>query len=275
MKPRRNLISSTVPLPVGLPRISTPGGIWSRPYVSSPDEPGSSVRNIRQLPCLRPGVANGGSSFLLVERWSEQRRSRMWLLIAALAQGAITGARAASRSHSILPVRARTWSALLRGPHDRAQAGIVAPLRSAGDESSFDRSTAWRSRMRATATSSPRSATTTRAASRRRRSCSAQAKECGAHAVKLQKRDNRALYTRAMYDKPYDNENSFGATYGEHRESLEFGRDEYLELQALRRASSASTSSPPPSTCRAPTSSPSSTCRPTRSPRAISRTRRC
>ena len=38
-----------------------------------------------------------------------------------------------------------------------------------------------------------------------------QAKECGADAVKLQKRDNRALYTRAMYDKPYDNENSFGA----------------------------------------------------------------
>ena len=27
-----------------------------------------------------------------------------------------------------------------------------------------------------------------------------------------------------MYDKPYDNENSFGATYGEHREALEFGR---------------------------------------------------
>ena len=30
------------------------------------------------------------------------------------------------------------------------------------------------------------------------------AKECGVDAVKLQKRDNRALYTRAMYDKPYD-----------------------------------------------------------------------
>jgi sialic acid synthase len=57
------------------------------------------------------------------------------------------------------------------------------------------------------------------------------AKECGADAVKLQKRDNRSLYTRAMYDKPYDNENSFGATYGEHREALEFGRDDYVELQ--------------------------------------------
>ncbi len=35
-----------------------------------------------------------------------------------------------------------------------------------------------------------------------------------------------------MFDKPYDNENSFGATYGEHREALEFGKLEYEELQA-------------------------------------------
>ena len=28
------------------------------------------------------------------------------------------------------------------------------------------------------------------------------------------------------------NENSFGPTYGAHREALEFGRDEYQELQA-------------------------------------------
>ena len=39
-----------------------------------------------------------------------------------------------------------------------------------------------------------------------------EAKTAGAHAVKLQKRDNRGLYTRAAYEKPYDNENSFGAT---------------------------------------------------------------
>ena len=59
-----------------------------------------------------------------------------------------------------------------------------------------------------------------------------EAKLAGAHAVKLQKRDNRGLYTRAAYNKPYDNENSFGSTYGEHREFLEFGRKEYTELQA-------------------------------------------
>src|SRR5215510_6940120 len=58
-----------------------------------------------------------------------------------------------------------------------------------------------------------------------------EAKLAGAHAVKLQKRNNRGLYTKAAYDKPYDNENSFGATYGEHREFLEFGREEYAALQ--------------------------------------------
>ena len=57
------------------------------------------------------------------------------------------------------------------------------------------------------------------------------AKEAGASAVKLQKRDNRSLYTREMFDKPYEHENSFGRTYGEHREYLEFGRAEYVELQ--------------------------------------------
>ncbi len=62
-----------------------------------------------------------------------------------------------------------------------------------------------------------------------------EAKLAGAHAVKLQKRDNRRLYTRAAYDKPYDNENSFGSTYGEHREFLEFGLREYTELQAYAR----------------------------------------
>jgi N-acetylneuraminate synthase/sialic acid synthase len=61
------------------------------------------------------------------------------------------------------------------------------------------------------------------------------AKDAGADAVKLQKRDNRGLYTRAAYNKPYDNENSFGATYGEHREFLEFGLPEYQELQAYAR----------------------------------------
>ena len=60
------------------------------------------------------------------------------------------------------------------------------------------------------------------------------AKDCGVHAVKLQKRSNRTLYTREFYEQPYDNELSFGRTYGEHREALELDKDEYGEL--LRHA---------------------------------------
>lgn len=62
------------------------------------------------------------------------------------------------------------------------------------------------------------------------------ARECGADAVKLQKRDNRTLYPPEVYDRPYTSEHSFGATYGEHREALEFGREEYLELKAHAEA---------------------------------------
>jgi sialic acid synthase len=58
------------------------------------------------------------------------------------------------------------------------------------------------------------------------------AKTAGAHAVKLQKRHNRSLYTHDLYNKPYENENSYGATYGEHREYLEFDRAQYQELKA-------------------------------------------
>lgn len=58
------------------------------------------------------------------------------------------------------------------------------------------------------------------------------AKECGVHAVKLQKRENRTLYTRELYDLPYLGDNSYGDTYGAHREALEFGYAEYAELKA-------------------------------------------
>ena len=61
------------------------------------------------------------------------------------------------------------------------------------------------------------------------------ARDCGVDAVKLQKRDNRTLFTRAQYDAPYDNENSFGATYGEHREALELDRGAFVELQACAK----------------------------------------
>ena len=57
------------------------------------------------------------------------------------------------------------------------------------------------------------------------------AKYCGVNAVKLQKRDNRSLFTTKKFNQPYANQNSYGATYGEHRMALELGRDEYTTLK--------------------------------------------
>lgn len=61
------------------------------------------------------------------------------------------------------------------------------------------------------------------------------AKASGAHAVKLQKRDNKTLFTKEMYDSSYHSENAFADTYGEHREFLEFNREQYAELQAYAK----------------------------------------
>ncbi len=55
--------------------------------------------------------------------------------------------------------------------------------------------------------------------------------ECGCDAVKLVKRTNRELYTDEYFNKPYDNPNSYGKTYGEHREALEFNWEQYCELK--------------------------------------------
>ena len=57
------------------------------------------------------------------------------------------------------------------------------------------------------------------------------AKDGGANAVKLQKRDNKVLYTRDFYESPYNSENSYANTYGAHRDALEFSLAEFLELQ--------------------------------------------
>lgn len=57
------------------------------------------------------------------------------------------------------------------------------------------------------------------------------AKEAGASSVKLQKRDNATLFTKAMFDQVYNSENAFAPTYGAHREALEFNREQYVELK--------------------------------------------
>jgi len=56
------------------------------------------------------------------------------------------------------------------------------------------------------------------------------AKNAGANAVKLQKRDNKNLFSKKFYNSEYNSNNSYGKTYGEHREKLEFGSFEYTEL---------------------------------------------
>ncbi|RXM21865.1 N-acetylneuraminate synthase, partial [Citrobacter sp. AAK_AS5] len=56
-----------------------------------------------------------------------------------------------------------------------------------------------------------------------------------ANAVKLQKRHNRTLFTREMYDSQYHSENAFGATYGAHREARALGHDAHAELLAYAR----------------------------------------
>ncbi len=57
------------------------------------------------------------------------------------------------------------------------------------------------------------------------------AAECGVNSIKLQKRSNKTLYTKEMYNKPYEHGDSFGKTYGEHREALEFNKKQYIELK--------------------------------------------
>ena len=57
------------------------------------------------------------------------------------------------------------------------------------------------------------------------------ARDGGANAVKLQKRDNAELYTRAFYSSPYNSENAYADTYGAHRDALEFSLGEFLGLQ--------------------------------------------
>ncbi|MCH6257913.1 N-acetylneuraminate synthase family protein [Puniceicoccaceae bacterium K14] len=57
------------------------------------------------------------------------------------------------------------------------------------------------------------------------------AKTCGATVAKFQKRNSRELLTEEQYNAPYDNRNSYGTTYGEHREFLEFSAETHKELK--------------------------------------------
>lgn len=55
---------------------------------------------------------------------------------------------------------------------------------------------------------------------------------CKADVVKFQKRHNRELLSEEQYNAPHPNStNSYGNTYGEHREFLEFSLEQHRELK--------------------------------------------
>lgn len=57
-------------------------------------------------------------------------------------------------------------------------------------------------------------------------------KDCGADYAKFQKRNNRELLTEEQYNAPHPNAwNSYGPTYGAHREALEFTVEQHAELK--------------------------------------------
>lgn len=49
-------------------------------------------------------------------------------------------------------------------------------------------------------------------------------------AVKFQKRNTESLLTKSMLNKPYVSDNSFGSTYGEHRNKLELSDEDWESL---------------------------------------------
>ncbi len=58
------------------------------------------------------------------------------------------------------------------------------------------------------------------------------AEYCKVDAVKFQKRNNRELLSEEEYNAPHPNpENSYGDTYGAHREALEFTVEQHAELK--------------------------------------------
>ena len=59
------------------------------------------------------------------------------------------------------------------------------------------------------------------------------AKDCGADIAKFQKRDNKLLLTDEQYNSPHPvEENSFGNTYGKHRDYLEFDQKQHRKLKS-------------------------------------------
>ncbi|MCH2213166.1 MAG: N-acetylneuraminate synthase family protein [Fuerstiella sp.] len=62
------------------------------------------------------------------------------------------------------------------------------------------------------------------------------AARCSVDAVKFQKRDISWTLTEEAYDRPYTGPNSFGETYGRHREFLELNESQHRELKEYAQA---------------------------------------
>ena len=57
------------------------------------------------------------------------------------------------------------------------------------------------------------------------------AKDCGADVAKFQKRNSIELLPKEQYNAPHPNpHNSYGKTYGQHREFLEFSKEQHKDL---------------------------------------------
>ena len=55
----------------------------------------------------------------------------------------------------------------------------------------------------------------------------------GVNAIKFQRRNNKELFTEEFFNSPYNNPNSFGDVYGEHREKLELSIQDLAKLKSF------------------------------------------
>jgi sialic acid synthase len=62
------------------------------------------------------------------------------------------------------------------------------------------------------------------------------AKRAGCAAVKFQVRDVANLYSPALRMQPYEHDNSYGKTYGEHRQALEFSTEQLWSCFQMARS---------------------------------------
>lgn len=58
-----------------------------------------------------------------------------------------------------------------------------------------------------------------------------EAVQCGASCVKFQKRTVSKILTKEGLDAPYINNNSYGDTYGKHKEALELSYEDYVQIK--------------------------------------------